>query len=214
MRLENQILSRRNFDLYHRLLREAALAHVMNEWGCLDFTRIVFKCPNEAHAADYIMRAFPESAMIFLIRDGRDVLRSRFSAFGSEELAETAHKGLRLHAIAYYSHWWNFQVDIIASAYDAHAPERRVFVRYEDLRRHTEDTAEKIFRGVGLQIAPEDLKRLVRDTRLESLHDRGSDKPRQDGRVGGFKAFFSDEEIALMDTIMGPNLRKYGYSAG
>ena len=214
MRLENQILSRRNFELYHRLLREAALAHVMNEWGCLDFSRTVFKCPNEAHAADYVMRAFPESAMIFLIRDGRDVMRSRFSAFGSEELAETAHKSLRLHAIAYYSHWWNFQVDIIASAYAAHAPERRVFVKYEDLRRNTEEAAAEIFRGVGLDVTPEELQRLVRETRLENFTDRGSDKPRQNGRVGGFQSVFDHEEIALMNAIMGPNLRKYGYDAG
>lgn len=211
MRLDNQILSTRNFRLYHRMLRETALEHVMNEYGCRDFTRTVFKCPNDAHAADFIMRAFPEASMMFLMRDGRDVMRSRFSAFGSELLAETTHSDLRRHAIAYYSHWWNFQIDIMRSAYEQHDPERRIFVKYEDLRRDTQSTVEKIFAMVGYDASPAEVRELVEATALEKFKDRGSDKPRQSGLVGGFQKAFSDDEIALMNAIMGPNLRRYGY---
>lgn len=211
MRLDNQILSRRNFDMYHRVLRETALEHVVNEWGCLDFSRTVFKCPNDAHAADFIMRAFPESSMVFLMRDGRDVMRSRFSKFGSEELATTKHKGLRRHAIAYYSHWWNFQVDIIAAAYEAHAEERRIFVRFEELRKDAEATVARIFERLGFEITDDDLRALIQSTRLENFSDRGSHKPRQTGAIGGYKAQFDDDEITLMNEIMGPNLRRYGY---
>jgi len=53
---------------------------------------------------------------IFLMRDGRDVMKSRFSPFGSIDLAKTSDPALRRHAIAFYSHFWNFQVDIMKSS--------------------------------------------------------------------------------------------------
>src|ERR1019366_4056155 len=107
----------------------------LNEWGLIDYRNVVFKMPNESHAADVIMRAFPRSFMIFLMRDGRDVMKSRFSPFASPTLAETTDPRMRLHAIAFWSHFWNFQVDIIHSAFSAHPPQRSLFVRYEDLPR-------------------------------------------------------------------------------
>lgn len=211
MQLENQILSRRNFQLYHRLLRDVALEHVINEWGALDFERVVFKCPNDAQAADFIMRAFPRSHMIFLTRDGRDVIRSRFSAFGSEELAESLHSGLRRYAIAFYSHWWNFQTDIIANAYENHDPALRMLIRYKDLRANPGGTISELFRWLGYDATEREIASIVEGTALEKAANRGPDKPRQQGLVGGYRAFFSDEEIELMNAIMGPNLRKYGY---
>ena len=212
LRLENQILSRRTGRVFYRMLRETALEHVVAEWGARDFSRVVFKCPNDAHGADHIMRAFPKSRMISLLRDGRDVMRSRFSSFGSEELAETAHRGLRLHAIAFYAHWWNFQTDIVAAAYDAHDPELRSFIRYEDLRAEPHRVLRELFARLNLEGTEAEIAELVADTRLENYNDRGENRPRQQGLIGGYRAHFSAEEIDLMNAIMGPNLAKYGYS--
>ncbi|MDE2483309.1 MAG: sulfotransferase [bacterium] len=211
MTLENQILSRRTERVFYRMLRETTLEHVVAEWGVRDYERIVFKCPNDAHGADHIMRAFPRSRMIFLMRDGRDVMRSRFSSFGSEELAETAHRGLRKYAIAFYSHWWNFQNDIIAAAYDAHDPALRAFVRYEDLRAEPHRVVDELLRQLALPETQERIAELVEATALERFGDRGESRPRQQGRVGAYRESFSEEEIALMNAIMGPNLARYGY---
>ena len=169
--------------------------------------------PNESHAADIVMQAFPRSFMIFLMRDGRDVMKSRFSPFASATLAETTDPKLRLHAIAFWSHFWNFQIDIIRSAFAAHPPERSLFVRYEDLRRNTAEELRVIFDRVGVAMADDELAELVARTTLEQIpaDQKGPDKPRQEGQIGKYAAVFSLREIELMEAIMGPNLERFGY---
>ncbi len=219
---ENQVLSHHNYDLYHRMLRDLAFEHVLNEWGMLSYSLLIFKMPNDSHAADFIMRACPQSNMVFLVRDGRDVMRSRFSMFASPVLATTSSRELRRYAISFYSHFWNFQVDIIRSAFDAHAPERRILIKYEDLRAHPVDSIGTLYRHLKSAIADEHLEpwisldealQLAETTRLENVPEieRGPDKPRQSGIIGGFREAFDGEEIALMNAIMGPNLARYGY---
>jgi hypothetical protein len=215
MRHETRMFNLVNEALYHRLLRDCALEHVLNEWGVLAYDRLVFKMPNDSHGADFIMRAFPRAWMIFLMRDGRDVMRSRFTPFASDILAETTDASLRTQAIAYYAHFWNFQVDIMRDAYDAHAADRRHFLRYEDVRQKPAAEIPRLLNRIGMAVTEEQLPRLLHDVTLENMpaDQRGPDKPRQDGKIGGFRDTFSPAEIELMNNIMGANLRRYGYEA-
>jgi hypothetical protein len=219
---DSQILNHHNYEFYHQTLRDVAFEHVLNEWGILDYSKLVFKMPNDSQAADFIMRACPNSNMIFLMRDGRDVMRSRFSPFASRILAETNSRELRRYAISFFSHFWNFQVDIIRSAFEAHAPERRILIRYENLRTNPAESITRLYEHLKAAFPEEHLKpsislddalRLAATTRLENIpeSERGPDKPRQSGLIGGFREAFNDEEIALMNAIMGPNLVRYGY---
>jgi hypothetical protein len=213
MMRENQLFSRRNYDFYHASLRRTALEHVLHEWGCRDYERLIFKCPNDSQAADFIVRAFPEAFMIFLMRDGRDVMKSRFSKFGSGFLATTNDPDLRRYAISFFSHFWNFQVDIMRDAHNMHPPERRIFVKYEDLRKEPYASMKRILDSIGIEIEDERLAEIIATATLENIpaQERGTDKPRQSGTVGGYAAFFTAGEIDLMNNIMGENLRRYGY---
>lgn len=212
-RQENQIANAQNWRVYLESLKETVFRHVLNEWGVIGYGNVVFKMPNESHAADVIMQAFPDSFMIFLMRDGRDVMKSRFSPFASEALATTTDAELRLYAIAFYSHFWNFQVDIMHSAFTAHPPDRSLFVHYEELRRDTLEQLRVIFDRVGIAIADDELADLVTRTTLENIpaDQKGPDKPRQEGQIGKYTDVFSVPEIELMEAIMGPNLRRFGY---
>ena len=215
MTLENQILSELNFEFYHRMLRDVALEHVINEWGLIGYSRLAFKMPNDSTGADFVMRAFPKSHMVFLMRDGRDVMRSRFSPFASQQLADTSDLQLRRHAIAHYSHFWNFQIDIIRSAFDAHDPRKRILVRYEDMRRDTLNVVRGLLAHLEMPATEEQLLEVARSSLLENMpaEQRGPDKPRQSGLIGGFRSTFSEDEIVLMNSIMGENLRRFGYLA-
>jgi hypothetical protein len=208
-----QLLSSENGRMFRKFVRALALEHVLGVWGLLGYQRVIFKNPTDAQGAELIMQALPNSHMIFLMRDGRDVLRSTFSPFVSQELAETTDAALRRYAVAFYAHHWNFQIDIIRSAYDAHAPDRRIFIRYEDLRHEPHRVIGPLLTHLGMEISGEELVQLVHDTTLENLpaETRGPDKPRQSGLVGGYQAAFSADEIQLMNSIMGDNLRRYGY---
>jgi hypothetical protein len=209
----NKVWNIRNWPTYLQSLRETVFRHAINEWGVLGYQNLVFKMPNGSHAADVVMQAFPESFMIFLIRDGRDVMKSRFSVFASRDLATTDDRDMRLYAVAFYSHLWNFQVDIIESAFNAHAPGQRLLVRYEDLRREPSQELRTIFSHVCGPITDDELAELIARATLENIpaEQKGPDKPRQTGEIGQYARIFSMQEIELMEAIMGANLSRFGY---
>ena len=211
---ENSIWSGQNRAMYLDLIRTTVFQHVLNEWGVIDYQHTVFKMPNDSHGADVIMQALPSAFMILLMRDGRDVMKSRFSPFASPDLATTKDAALRLHAIAFYAHLWNFQVDIMQAAFAGHPEERRLLLRYEELRVAPKPQLRAMFDRIGMVIDDAALDDLVTRTKLENMPaaEKGPDKPRQTGQIGKYANVFSDAEIALMEAIMGRNLRRFGYT--
>ena len=207
------MLSDRTRHAIRDLIREATFNHVLLYWGVLNYDRVVFKAPNEGHAADLLMEALPKACMIFLIRDGRDVVKSRFSPFASRVLAKSEDPELRRAAVAYYAHQWNWHTDIVRSAYDAHDPARRLLLTYEELRRESEDAFLRLARFLNAPMEPQALKDLISEVRLENVAEteRGPDQPRQEGKIGGYRSYFSPDEIKLMTSIMTDSLVRYGY---
>ena len=51
---------------------------------------------------------------------------------------------------------------------------------------------------------PQALKELIAEVRLENVPEteRGPDQPRQEGKIGGYRSYFSPDEIKLMTSIM------------
>ena len=211
---ENSIWSAQNRAMYLDLIRTTVFQHVLHEWGVIDYRHTIFKMPNDSQGADVIMQALPNAFMILLMRDGRDVMKSRFSPFASPDLATTTDAALRLHAIAFYAHLWNFQVDIMQAAFAGHAPARRLLLRYEELRVDPKPQLRVMFDRIGMAIDDDALDALVTRTKLENMPaaEKGPDKPRQTGQIGKYASVFSDAEIALMEAIMGRNLRRFGYA--
>jgi len=197
-----------------RMIRTALIEHAIDVWGLRNYRRLIFKMPNESHAADFLLMALPEARAIHLVRDGRDVLSSRFGAFGSARLATTEDPELRRHAIAFYSHFWNFQNDIIADAARRHDPTRSLSVRFEDLRSDLPGQIGRLFRWLGHELGTGEIVKLCQRADISALPPEqvGYGKPRGDGAVGRFKSIFSAEEISLMTRIMEPNLIRYGYA--
>jgi hypothetical protein len=86
-------------------------------------------------------------------------------------------------------------------------------VYYEQLRSDPVRVITELYQHLGMPGTPEEIASLAERTRLENVPaaERGPDKPRQNGIIGGFRQMFDEEEIALMNAIMGPNLTRYGY---
>jgi hypothetical protein len=197
-----------------RAIRELVFEHVLVHWGLLDYDFVGFKAPNEGHAADILMGAFPLARMIVIVRDGRDVMRSRFSPFASRTLAETTDLALRRYAVTYYAHYWNFQREVIERAFAAHDPERRLQVSYERLRAEELETFASLYRFIGAPLSEPEIAAVIDRVRLENVgrDQRGANLPRQTGEVGGYRRSFLKTEVALMTSIMEAGLRQHGYA--
>ena len=90
---------------------------------------LVIKEVNGSHAADLIMGLMPRSRLLFLVRDGRDVVDSLLHAYQpggflarhqgrAFETPEERAEGLRWAALL-----WSCNVDMTLRAIDAHPPE-------------------------------------------------------------------------------------------
>src|SRR3954452_8806358 len=95
---------------------------------------LVFVKEPGSHIADLLMSLFEESRMIFLLRDGSDVVDSwldahRAGAWALDEGAyPVAHEG-REALIRWQASVWAFRTGVVLRAYQGHDPGRRVLVR-------------------------------------------------------------------------------------
>ena len=98
---------------------------------------LVVKEPG-SQAAELLLSLFPESRLIFLLRDGRDVVDSWLDGYsnGSWALAEGAfpiRDDGRLAFVRWQSSVWRYRTAAVRAAFERHSAAHRVRVRYERL---------------------------------------------------------------------------------
>jgi ubiquinone/menaquinone biosynthesis C-methylase UbiE len=105
---------------------------------------LVVKEPNGSVGAPLLMEALPESRMILLLRDPRDVAASGMDALGARSGWATTEIGLDQAPAVTVEHWaylHQLHAGNAAKAYKTHSG-RKVLVRYEDLVADTPGTTE------------------------------------------------------------------------
>jgi GT2 family glycosyltransferase len=175
---------------------------------------LVIKEPNGSIGAPLLMEAIPESRMIFLIRDPRDVIASRLDAFRKDSwarkdwdysTAESLNAATRELAEDYLK-----VVSKVQEAYEAH-PGKKAFVRYEDLRHETIDVLKAMYEALEIEADEAQLEAAVLKhtwTRIPSS-EKGKDKFFRKAQPEGWRDDLSPEQIRLIEDITGPILSRY-----
>jgi hypothetical protein len=175
---------------------------------------LVVKEPNGSLGAPILMEATPESRMIFLIRDPRDVIASRLEAFkeggwtGRDWDYSTANKlakGTRRMAKAYTE-----TISKVQEAYEAH-PGKKTVVRYEDLRHETFNTMKAMYADLEVEADEAKLEAAVEKHSWEKIpeYEKGKGKFFRKAQPGSWKEDLSSRQVALIENITGPILSKY-----
>ena len=178
---------------------------------------VVIKEPDGSQAADLIMSLLPESKLIFLLRDGRDVVDSELDATRTDGWIAELLPGFersevdRLAFIRARAHAWLWRTEITQRAFDQHPPDLRRLVRYEELLQDPMGTLEPLAEWLSLE-----LDRLREAAELNSFDrippsERGPGRFARAAKPGGWRESFSDSESALLERIMGPKLRGLNY---
>ena len=188
---------------------------------------LVIKEPNGSVGAPLLMEALPESRMIFLIRDPRDVVASHLDAARKGSYLYERRKGGKRTAV------FEMQADDLVEsmaarylqnvgnvreAYEAHEGPK-VFVRYEDLRSHTLKTMKRICSTLGIPVDGEELARAVEKHSWESVpeEDKGGGKFYRKATPGGWREDLTPEQAQTVERITAPLLEEfypYGDSQG
>ena len=154
--------------------------------GGIDRPIVVVKEPG-SHAADTIMDLFPHSSLIFLLRDGRDVVDSWLDAYrdgswatdeGAYPLDDTGRSAL----IRWQASVWLHRTEVVQETYARTDPDRRVLVRYEEMRADPGAALRKICATLGIEASGESLARRLGDPHVPRGDPGDARDPRREAR--------------------------------
>jgi len=170
-----------------------------------------------SHVAPFLAELFPASKLIFLLRDGRDVVDSWLDAYsdGSWAIpggAFPVNEDGRIPLIKWLSEVWAYRSRAVKRAYDARAEGDRIQIRYEELRSKTETCVERTCAMVGIDAAR--VAEVVEAHRFEKLPRaaRGRRRFTRQARPGGWRDNLSRAEQRAMHEAMGDALVEFGYA--
>jgi Sulfotransferase family len=183
--------------------------------GLAGAKRFLVKEPG-SHAAPLLAKLLPASKLIFLLRDGRDVVDSWLDAYreGSWAIAGGAFpvspEG-RIPLIRWLSEVWAFRCRAVRRAFETRPPEDRILIRYEDLRVDTEVYLEQICATLGLD--RDGLEYVAARHSFEEVPaaQRGRRRAVRSAKPGGWRQHLSAAEQAAMHDVLGQTLVEFGY---
>jgi Sulfotransferase family len=206
-----------------KLMRERFLAHALRypAEGPLSRTVVAIKEPNGSQSADLIMAALPRSRLLFLLRDGRDVVDSELAANLEGSWVGSVFPGVRgvtaaerLRFVVQSAHKWLWRTSVVQEAYAAH-PGPKLLVRYEELRSEPGSELRQILDWLGLDMPEPELRELVERLSFERIpaEARGPKQFSRTAKPGHWRESLSDEEQAAVLEVIAPKLRELGYEA-
>jgi ribosomal protein L34E len=168
-----------------------------------------------SHVAPLLAELFPASRVIFLLRDGRDVVDSWLDGYqdgawaipgGAFPVAGEA----RIALIRWLSAVWAYRSRAVQQAFDARPPGGRLLIRYETLRERTGEALAEICelleldRGRAVEIAERH--------RFERLPERGPSRRERVASPGSWRQNLSAAEQEAMHEALGEALLEFGYT--
>jgi hypothetical protein len=178
---------------------------------------VVVKEPG-SHAADTLIELFPESSLIFLLRDGRDVVDSWLDAYtdgswATDEGAYPLSEEGRTALIRWQSSVWLHRTEVVQETFARHPAQRRLMVRYEHLRRDPVPSLSGICKVLGIEASEERLEEIASANSYSKvpLQEKGSGQEIRRAQPGGWAETMNGEEIEAMHEILAPKLTELGY---
>ncbi len=196
---------------FHRLMERTAEVHRTTD------PLVLLKEVTGSHGADLVMSLFPRSQMIFLVRDGRDVVDSQTAAYqpgGWHPVTSFESDAERLDFVRRRSRAWVGDMMTIGRAFERHPPDRRWRVHYEELLSDTRGVLRPLVDWLGLERGPKWLERAIEVNAFEAVaaEHRGPRKFFRSASPGAWAENLSSEEQQVAVEIMGEKLVELGYS--
>lgn len=183
---------------------------------------VVVKEPNGSQAADLILEATPQSTLIFLLRDGRDVVDSQLAAMRKGSWAapedggafDSADADMRSAFLRDSAYKWLWRTEVVTDAYGRH-PGPKLLLRYEDLLADPARELRGILKLLGLPDFGEQADVIATRYAYDELPAelKGPLKFVRAAQPGLWRENLTAEEQRMIEQILGPKLRELGYES-
>ena len=204
-----------------RLTRERFYAHVGRKARGPGPRRryVVIKEPNGSQSADVIMRALPRAKLLFLLRDGRDVVDSELAANLPGAWVSQEFPGLsgiddadRLAFVVQSAQKWLWRTEVVQEAIARH-PGPKLIVRYEELLQAPDAGLRRILDWIGLSVSDSDLTAWIERHDFERMPRTGPSEFWRSASPGAWRQNLRPEEREAIQELLGPKLRELGYES-
>lgn len=186
---------------------------------------LVIKEPSGSKGAFLLTEALPESRLIFLVRDPRDVVASGLDAWTKGSwLYENTSESKRDREAIFDAHpdevvkerarVVSLEMESSRLAYEAHEGPKTL-VRYEDLKADALETMKRVYSELGIAVGESDLARVVEKHSWDNVPDdqKGESKFFRKGASGGWKEDLTPEQAEIVEKVSAPILDEF-YSRG
>jgi Sulfotransferase domain len=181
---------------------------------------LVVKEPNGSMGSELLMEALPESRMILLVRDPRDIVSSMLDGarrggwmFERKENEDWKRRAMpdknpdnfvRNRSRKYLQH-----AGAAKRAYDAHGGPK-VLVRYEELRSDTTGTMKRIYSTLGIEVDETELEGVVEKHSWESIPEekKGQGKFYRKATPGGWREDLTPKQAEAVERVTAPLLKE------
>jgi len=209
-------------DTWNYFLRKLILNRIYSQFQELS-KKIIIKEPTAGEIGNItITQCLPNSKIIWLVRDGRDVIDSQvdavmhgYSKGGRLEgnVQNPLKPEQRLEFISGRSRLWIKIMEKIETSFGNHPNESKILVRYENLRKDTFRELKKIYDFLKIDINDDEIEKLVDKFKFENIpkEQTGPGKKTRIAKPGNWEKNFSNEEKILMNSIMEDTLKKLDY---
>ena len=182
---------------------------------------LIIKEPNGSRGAPLMMEALPESRMVLLTRDPRDVVASYMDArreggWNYERNKRRYLEGRKVPAdenpVAFAQERAERYVRAMGKAkeaYDAHQG-HKVLVKYEELRADTLGEMKRIYSTLDIPVSEEELARIVEKHSWENIPEdkKGEGKFYRKATPGGWREDLTSEQAEVVEEITAPLLKE------
>ena len=204
-----------------KLLRDRFLAQVVRYPPGAPPSKVVavVKEPAGSQSADIISSSLPRSRLLFLVRDGRDVVDSALAAnlagsWATREFpgAKGIDESRRLEFVADQAHKWLWRTEVVQAAVRTH-PGPALTLRYEDLLASPTKRLHEVFGFLGLEIDGAGVSSIAAKHAFDSIaaEKRGSEQFYRAATPGLWRENLNDDEREVLQRILGPTLDELGY---